>query len=178
MKKLNQNVKKEIFEWIKSIIFVTLFGFLITTFIFQGTTVIGESMYPTLKNNDRLFINKAVFLTEKPKRGDIVILDAPYEKKTYIKRVIGLEGEKIEIKNGQIYINGNFFKEDYLDEDIITNSKDKSLWEIPKNHVFVIGDNRLNSSDSRDFGPIEIKKVRGKAFFRFFPFGEEFGVLH
>lgn len=68
--------------------------------------------------------------------------------------------------------------EEYLDNDVITNCRDKSLWKIPKNHVFVIGDNRLNSSDSRNFGPIEIKKVRGKAFFRFFPFGEEFGVLH
>ncbi|WP_069650827.1 signal peptidase I [Caloranaerobacter ferrireducens] len=178
MDKKETKFKKEIKSWIKSIIHAIVIAVIIKIFFLQTVIVIGVSMNPTLNENDRLLVNKAIYLVKEPKRGDIVTINAPDKQgKIYIKRVIGLENETLEIKNGKIYINGEILKEPYLQGNINTNSKYKSKWRIPKNYVFVIGDNRQNSNDSRNFGPVKIKRIQGKAFFRFFPFGKRFGQV-
>ncbi|EOD00368.1 signal peptidase I [Caldisalinibacter kiritimatiensis] len=175
---------REIYEWIKSIALAIILAIIIKTFIFNTTYVIGTSMNPTLQETDRLFTNKIVYRISEPKRRDIVVLKAPDEpKKDYIKRVIAVEGDLVEIKNGKVYVNGEELKETYIHKDIQTGEYIKTLGNIklkvPENYVYVLGDNRYRnaSKDSRYFGPVPIKSVKGKAFFRFYPF-DRFGSIH
>ncbi|MTI71149.1 MAG: signal peptidase I [Firmicutes bacterium] len=174
------NKKKEVIDWAKSILVAVILAIIIKSFILQGTKIKGASMKPTLENNDMLFINKAIYIADKPNRGDIAILkafDNP-SKEYYIKRIIALEGETIKIIDGKIFIDGEKLKEKYLKEDTYTTTYKKCEWKIPKNHVFVLGDNRKVSYDSRIFGPVSVEIIKGKAFFRIYPFGDSFGGIY
>ncbi len=171
--------KKEIIEWTKCIVISVLVALLIRTFIFNSTKVIGSSMYPTLEENDRLFSNKIVYIVGELKRGDIVIIKAPDDpKKDYIKRIVGLEGDKIDIIDGLVYLNDEQLKEDYIELGSFTETHQDSSWEVPENHVFVLGDNRAPgaSKDSRSFGIISKDNVKGKAALRYYPL-DKFGLL-
>lgn len=175
-----KNVKKEVYEWIKSIALAIIIAILIKTFIFNTTYVLGSSMYPTLHEKDRLFTNKIVYTFKSPKRGDIVVLKAPDDpEKDYIKRVIGVEGDLIEIKDGKVYLNGDLLEEDYLEDDAYTYTYGQNVWKVPKGYVFVLGDNRHKSAskDSRYFGCVKVDSIKGKASFRYFPFDGRVGVL-
>ena len=172
--------KNEAMEWIKSIATAVIIAFLIKTFIFNTTYVVGNSMFPTLHEKDRLFSNKISLYFSEPKRGDIVVLEAPDEvKKDYIKRVIGLGGDRVEIKEGLVYLNGELLKEDYLEDDAYTHIYDESYWEIPEDNLFVLGDNRNPgaSKDSRVFGYIPIDSIKGITGFRYFPINNRFGKV-
>ncbi|WP_252187695.1 signal peptidase I [Anaeromonas frigoriresistens] len=174
----NNKVKNEMFEWIKSIALAIVIAIIIKTFIFDTTYVLGYSMYPTLHEKDRLFTNKIIYLIGEPKKGDIVVLEAPDDPdKDYIKRVIGTEGDLVEIKEGIVYVNGNPVKENYIEGDIYTHNDLKI--KVPEEEVFLLGDNRVEgaSKDSRYFGTVGIDSVNGKAFFRYFPFNDRFGML-
>lgn len=174
------DVKKEVYEWIKSIALAVVIAVLIKTFIFNTTYVLGSSMYPTLHERDRLFTNKIVYTFNTPKHEDIVVLKAPDNpEKDYIKRVIGIEGDLVEIKEGKVYLNGDLLREDYLEDDAYTYTYDQNAWKVPKGHVFVLGDNRHKSAskDSRYFGCIKVSTIKGKASFRYFPFDGRVGTL-
>lgn len=178
MKAKKNNVKKEVFEWVKSIALAIIIAIIIKTFVFDTTYVLGYSMYPTLNEKDRLFTNKIIYLLDEPERGDVVILDAPDDPdKDYIKRVIGIEGDIVEIKEGAVYLNQDKIDEGYIENGIDTLNELKI--EVPKNEVFLLGDNRNegSSKDSRYFGTVNIDNVHGKAFFRYFPFNDKFGTL-
>lgn len=167
-------------EWVKSILIAILIAIFIKTFIFNSTYVLGNSMYPTLHAKDRLFAMKVPLYFKGPSRGDIVVLEAPDSyKKDYIKRVIGLEGDKIEILDGKVYLNGGLLKEDYIDKDSYTHVYDKDSWIVPPGQVFVLGDNRHEgaSKDSRFFGCIPIKSLKGITGFRYFPLNKRFGKV-
>jgi signal peptidase I len=175
---------KEIYEWIKSIALAVIIAVLIKTFLFNTTYVLGSSMYPTLQERDRLFTNKIVYLFSKPQRGDIVVLKAPDDpEKDYIKRIIAVEGDTLEIKKGKVYVNGELLVEDYIPKDPVTNEYIETLGnvkvKVPKGHVYVLGDNRHKgkSKDSRYLGPIPIRSIKGKACFRYFPFSR-FGSIN
>lgn len=173
------DVKKEILEWAKCIIISIIVALVIRTFVFNSTKVIGSSMYPTLEENDRLFSNKIVYMVGEAKRGDIVIIKAPDDpKKDYIKRVVGVEGDKVEIIDGLVYLNGKELKEDYIEIGSFTETHVDSSWEVPKDHIFVLGDNRAPgaSKDSRSFGIIDKDSVKGKASLRYYPI-DKFGML-
>lgn len=177
----NNNIRKEIFEWMKSIAFAVVIAILIKTFLFNTTYVLGYSMYPTLHERDRLFTNKIVYKIGQPKRGDIVVLKAPDDpSKDYIKRVIGLAGDIVEIIDGIVYVNGEPYKEEYILEDSYTYSYENSSWKVEEGYLFVLGDNRNKgaSKDSRYLGLIPINTVKGKAIYRYFPFDERFGSLY
>lgn len=172
--------KNETIEWIKSIATAVVIAILIKTFIFNTTYVLGNSMFPTLQEKDRLFANKISLYFSAPSRGDIVVLEAPDEvKKDYIKRVIGIEGDSVEIKEGKVYLNGEMLEESYLDEDAYTQTYNESYWEIPKDNLFVLGDNREPgaSKDSRVFGYIPADSVKGITGFRYFPINNRFGKV-
>lgn len=174
----NQKVKKEAFEWIKSILLAIVIAVIIKTFIFDTTYVLGYSMYPTLYEKDRLFTNKILYIVDEPDRGDIVVLEAPDDpEKDYIKRVIGIEGDLVEIKEGSVYLNGDKLDERYIEEDIYTHNDLKT--EVPEGQIFLLGDNRVEgaSKDSRYFGTVDVEDIKGKAFFRYFPFNDRFGML-
>lgn len=174
-----KNIKKEIFEWLRSIALAVVIAIIIKAFLFNTTYVLGYSMYPTLHEKDRLFTNKIVYMFGEPQRGDIVVLKAPDDPdKDYIKRVIGIEGDLVEIKGGKVYVNGEALEEEYLHGEPYTYGNVKT--EVPKGHVFVLGDNRNKgaSKDSRYLGTIPIKLIKGKASFRYFPFDDRFGSLY
>ena len=148
--------------------FALVFGF-VRPFVMEAFWIPSGSMIPTLEINDRVLVNKFIYRFTEPKRGDIVVfqsVDNPDED--LIKRVIGLPGDKIAVRNGRLFLNGEPQKEPY------TNKKfpDRSFFAqttVPKGHVFVMGDNRANSADSRVFGPLPEKNIEGEAFLRFWP---------
>ncbi|TJX14743.1 signal peptidase I [Tissierella creatinini] len=172
--------KNEIFEWIKSIGTAIIIAILIKTFVFNTTYVLGNSMYPTLHERDRLFAMKIPLYFDGPNRGDIVVLSAPDNTgKDYIKRVIGIEGDRIEIIDGNVYVNDIILEEDYIDKDSFTHIYNESSWEVSEGQVFVLGDNREEgaSKDSRYFGCIDVDSIKGVTDFRYFPFDNRFGSI-
>ncbi len=173
------DLKKEVIEWTKCILISILIALVIRTFIFNSTKVVGSSMYPTLEENDRLFSNRIVYSIEEPKRGDIIIIKAPDDpKKDYIKRVAGVEGDKIKIEDGIVYLNGKVLEEKYIEPGSFTETHVDSSWVIPKGYLFVLGDNRAPgaSKDSRSFGIVRRDSVKGKASFRYYPW-DKIGLL-
>lgn len=174
--KRNMEIKSSIREWIKSLGIALLTAIFVTTFIFNSAVVKGNSMYPTLEENDRLIVKKyeAILDTEEYKRGDIIVFESPVENedKFFIKRVIGLPGDKINISNGKLYINDEIFQEPYIEKNSFTEALiygDNYI--VSENELFVMGDNRLpgKSNDSRSFGSISLEKIEGKIVLRLLP---------
>lgn len=168
-------VTKEVFEWIKTIVISVVIAIVITTFV-RPTLVKGHSMYPTLQPNNYLIINRIPYMLHKPERGDIVVFKSHLKtlngkEKDLIKRVIAVEGDRLVIEDGATYVN-----EKKLDEYYVNGSYTSGNVEIivPKDQVFVMGDNRENSMDSRDpkVGTIDIDTIRGKVLVRLFPFSQ------
>lgn len=144
-------------------------------FLFRPFQVSGESMYPTFKDGEYILTNLISLRFDDPKRGDVIVFIAPPDaEKDYIKRVIGLPGESIELENGFVYINGQKLDESaYLGSDVRTYGgaflKDDQALTIPQGDYFVMGDNRPASSDSREWGFLSRSKVIGKSFFVYWP---------
>lgn len=194
------NLKKEVFEWFYTIVIALLIAFVIKGFLFDLVKVDGNSMFPTLHHEDRLVVRKIGYT---PLQGDIIILDSQYkarneqyeaEGKTYspvskffdtfrsrlyIKRIIALPGQTVDIDNGKVYVDGKVLKEEYYDG--LTFPTDPTVdypVTVEEDHVFVLGDNRGNSSDSRvsSLGLVPYDAILGKAVFRLLPFNS-FGTL-
>lgn len=212
-----KNIIKEVLEWIICIIIAIIIAVLIRYFVGTPTVVKQTSMFPTLKQDQRLWLNRLPrTLKETPKRGEIITFEAPsssyipadeadlsnpvakYEKEpkgwfskftyyvletknyetetptqkvSFIKRVIGLPGEHVKIKDGKVYINDVELEEPYLNENIYTDSLEGVFTDliVPENTVFAMGDNRSQSTDCRRFGCIPIDKIESKVLFRFWP---------
>lgn len=163
-------LSREIWEWIKAIVFAVSMALIIRLVLFTPIVVDGESMLPTLQDGERLIVNKVVYLLGEPERGDIVVFHAS-PGKDWIKRVIGEPGDLIEVHDGQLYINGELFSEPYLDQET-TYRMENFRVRVPENELFVMGDNRANSRDSRSIGTIPIESVVGRAEFVFWPIKE------
>jgi signal peptidase I len=162
--------------WLRDLVFSALASVLIITFLYQPVRVEGTSMLPRLEDSDRLFINKFVYHIEAIGRGDIVVFRYPRdEEKSYIKRVIGLPGDRVRIIQGQVWINGHPISEPYVPERY---RDDRSYTEItiPPDHYFMMGDHRSISSDSREFGPVARELIYGKAVFVYWP-AKDAGVV-
>jgi signal peptidase I len=173
--------KNETIEWIKSIVTAVIIAVLIKTFVFNTTYVLGYSMYPTLHERDRLFSLKVPLYFSGPDRGDVIVLKAPDNtNKDYIKRVIGVAGDEVEIIDGKVYLNDQILEEDYIDGDAFTHTYNESSWIVPVGEVFVLGDNREEgaSKDSRYFGCVSVKSIKGITGFRYFPFDDRFGKIY
>lgn len=172
--------KSEAMEWVKSIVAAVAIALIIKTFIFNTTYVLGNSMYPTLHEQDRLFALKVPLYFHGPERGDVIVLEAPDSPgKDYIKRVVGISGDKIEIREGKVYLNDVLLVEDYLQGDHYTHTYQNNIWIVPEGDVFVLGDNRAEgaSKDSRYFGTISLDKVKGITQFRYYPIDDRFGRI-
>ncbi|WP_427338770.1 signal peptidase I [Caloranaerobacter sp. DY30410] len=170
---INKN-KIDIFINCLKIIFITLvITILIEKYIIGITLVKGESMLYTINDNDRLLINKLSYIYKKPLRGDIIIFKPPLKKRRdelFIKRVIAIEGDKFKIVGNHVYINDELLMEEYIsDEKYIERDYNILQGIVPKGYVFVLGDNRNNSNDSRTFGFVPIKNIVGKAVTKIWP---------
>jgi len=173
---------KEIADWILHIAAAVVIGILIVNFVAQRTVVNKHSMEPTLQDGDNLVVEKISSRFGWLKRGDIVTIsnaskELEEEGKTIIKRIIAVGNDTVEIKDGKVFVNGEKLKEDYLDDSYtpVVNPEYSSI-KVPEGSIYVLGDNRDNSKDSRSIGPIPLEKVQGKAVFRIFPFNR-FGLL-
>lgn len=174
--------KKEGIEWMKAFgIGIIIFVF-IRTFFFSNYIVEGESMMPTLQDGNKLVVNKLGYHISDLNRFDVIVFHAT-EKEDFVKRIIGLPGDKIEFMDDQLYINGKAFQEPFLSEykqesPGIKLTEDFRLEEItgesrvPDGKLFVMGDNRLGSMDSRHFGFISVNQVVGKVDLRYWPIEE------
>ncbi|MBB6454837.1 signal peptidase I [Salirhabdus euzebyi] len=162
---------KEIWEWGKAILIAIGLAFIIRTFGFATSVVEGASMYPALENGERVIFNKAIYLFSEPDRGDIVIIQRPI--KNYVKRVIGLPNDTIEVKDRVLYINGVKHDQPYLDSDAIRGTGDFGPIQVPDGRYFVMGDNRSISKDSRNgLGFIKDEEIIGRSELIVFPFDE------
>lgn len=165
-----------IFDFLQGIVVVLAVMVMIYLFIMSPQEINGQSMDPTFHNGEYILTNKVEYKFEEPKRGDIVIFKSPRNKDIdYIKRVIGLPGERVKLENNAFYINGTRLDETaYLDPGIIifggSYLTEGSEIVVPEGKYFVAGDNRPHSSDSREFGPIAKEDFIGKALLRYFPF--------
>ncbi|MCR4427160.1 MAG: signal peptidase I [Firmicutes bacterium] len=143
---------------------VILAGF-IMTFIAQSYIVEGSSMEPTLHHGERLLIDKVTYRFKEPSRGDIVVLSTP--RAAFVKRVIAVGGDHLEIKDGVVYLNGRPMQESYIAEP---TEGEWGPYDVPDGTVFVMGDNRNFSNDSRrGVGFLDVNKIRGRAFIRYYP---------
>lgn len=173
---MNEKVKKEGVEWLKSAGTAIIVIVFLRTFFFTNYVVEGESMMPTLQDGNMLVVNKIGYTVGELKRFDVVVFHAN-EDEDYVKRVIGLPGDKITYKEDVLYINGRKVPEPYLKpykEKLITGqlTEDFTTDTVPAGHVFVMGDNRLASYDSRQLGFIKSDKVVGKVNLRYWPVNE------
>lgn len=172
-KKVSASLLREIFIWIFDITVVLIIAFVLVHFIGEKTSIIGESMSPTLENNDVVIINKFVYELGSPDRNDIIVFKPNGNEKLhyYIKRVIGLPGETIQIIDGKIYIDGEILEENIGTDNISNPGLASNPITLGSDEYFVLGDNRNNSEDSRfaEIGNVNINDIAGKAWFRIAP---------
>ena len=168
--------RHEIHAWTRDLLLAIGFALVIIVFLYQPVKVEGTSMAPLLSDQERIFINKFVYHFEPIQRGDVVVFWYPLDRtKSFIKRVVGLGGETVEIRQGQVYVNGIVVPEPYVPpqyEDL----SDFGPIRVPKDSFFVMGDHRISSNDSRLFGAVPSRYIYGRAVFAYWPV-DHFGSL-
>jgi signal peptidase I len=161
--------KTNVLTWIRDLVVSVAVSVFIIVFVYQPVKVEGTSMMPGLDDQERIFINKFVYHWESVERGDVVVFHYPNDpRKSYIKRVVGVAGDRIRIDEGRVYVNGKLLREPY----VFDNYRDDRSYPdivVPPRSYFVLGDHRNLSSDSRDFGPIPENAIYGKAVFVYWP---------
>jgi len=181
-----KRTRKSVVEWMVVLVGAVGLALLIKAFLFQAYYIPSPSMNPTLLEGDRILVNKQSYNLHSVNRGDLVVFSAQEKsggEDDLIKRVIGLPGEFVTVEEGRMEINGGLLLEPYLPlwtevdpfatpTNCVNHPEEISGCRIPDDHVFVMGDNRNNSRDSRFFGPVPIEDIEGRAFIRIWPFGD------
>ncbi|HAX52205.1 signal peptidase I [Muricomes intestini] len=174
-----KSIIRELFGWIVYILIIIGLTYLIITFVGQRTRVSGSSMETTLSDGDNLIVDKISYRFREPKRFEIIVFPYQYKENTYyIKRIIGMPGETVQVKEGKVYINGQDLDEHYGNEDMIAPGIAEEPILLGNDEYFVLGDNRNHSADSRDesVGVLHRKDLLGRAWIRIWPF-DKFGVI-
>lgn len=172
--KLIKNLGSFFFDILQTVVFAISIFLFIYLLLFQPHKIKGESMQPNYPNGEFLLTDKVTYRFHPPQRGDVIVFKAPVnEEDDYIKRIIGLPGETVSIRNGYVYINGKMLKENYLPNGLYTTGgpflpNDKEI-VVPSDHFFVLGDNRSYSSDSRVWGFVPKQNIIGRAWFIYWP---------
>jgi signal peptidase I, bacterial type len=164
------DIKAEILDWSKHIVIALVIAFILARFVIVNANVPTSSMEPTIMVNDRLIANRLSYNFTSPKRGDIVVFKYPDDENVlYVKRIIGLSGETVNITKGSVYINGEKLDEPYISTSIAGNF---GPYTVPDGSYFMMGDNRNNSQDSRYWKNkyVSKDKILGKALFKYYPF--------
>jgi signal peptidase I len=155
--------------WLRDLILSLAISAFIIVFIYQPVKVEGTSMMPLLSDQERIFVNKFVYRLEPISRGDVVVFRYPRDpSKSYIKRVIGVAGDRIRIDGGQVYVNGQEMDEEYVPPAYEDNRTYAEI-VVPPHCYYLLGDHRSMSNDSRDFGPVNQSYIYGKAVFGYWP---------
>ena len=178
-----RSAARSVAEWILVVVGAVLAALLVKTFLFQAFRIPSESMVPTLLVGDRVLVNKVSYRLHEVHRGDVVVFTRPAkledpsgtEPEDLIKRVVAVGGDTVVARDGVLYVNNQPMTEPYVQKGAGTFHLDEAV-TVPKGQVFVMGDNRENSQDSRYFGPIPTDTIIGRAFVRMFPFNR-FGSL-
>src|ERR1700741_310474 len=169
-------LRNEIRVWTRDLLIAIGLALVIIVFLYQPVKVEGTSMAPLLSDQERIFINKFVYRFEPIERGDVVVFWYPLDRtKSFIKRVIGLPGEVVEIRQGIVYVDGTPLAEPYVPpqyEDL----SDFGPLRVPRESYFVMGDHRISSNDSRVFGAVPSRFIYGRAVFAYWPV-DHFGSL-
>lgn len=173
--KSEPSVVRSLVEWALVVGGALVIALVIKTFLLQAFFIPSSSMVSTLNVGDRVLVNKVSYRVHDVNRGDIIVFERPAGEADsgitdLIKRVVGLPGDTVEGQNGQVLVNGQPLAEPYLDEGVVTT--DFPPTEVPEGHLFMMGDNRGDSRDSRFFGPIDESTIVGRAFFRVWPLGD------
>jgi signal peptidase I len=165
----SQRVRAGFAVWVRDLIISLAISAFIIIFLYQPVKVEGTSMMPSLQDQERIFVNKFVYRLEPIERGDIVVFRYPRDpSKSYIKRVIGMAGDRIRIDGGQVYVNDEALDEDYV-PPAYADARSYPDMVVPPNSYFVLGDHRSMSNDSRDFGSVNQSFIYGKAVFGYWP---------
>jgi signal peptidase I len=173
---MEQKVVREILDWLKYIAIAIVLALIIRSFVVLSIKVPTVSMLPTIHIGDQLLVNRFIYRFKPPQRGDIVVFKYPDNpKELYVKRLIGVGGDEVEIREGALYLNGELVEEDYLYEEMRGSY---GPYQVPEGGYFMMGDNRNDSKDSRFWRNQHVTgdQIIGKAFFRLFPLGRT-GVL-
>lgn len=163
--------KKDVFSYVRIVIIAAAAAFFLMFFVFTNARVPTGSMKDTINENDRLIGLKLAYVAAEPQRGDIVIFKYPDDESTkFVKRVIGLPGETVSFKNGDVYIDGVLLEEDYTKEPHSTEAVNRTEYTVPENSYFMLGDNRRNSKDARWWTNTFVTKdkIEAKVLFRYF----------
>ena len=175
MKKLFQQIGAFFLDIIETVVLALAIFVLVYLFLVQPHQVRGNSMFPNFHDGEYLLTNKFSYRLGEPKRGDVIVFKAPKnEEYDYIKRIVGAPGDKLTIKGGHIYLNGQLLEESYLPTDFTTSGgsflREGDEFIIPTGEYLVLGDNRSHSSDSREWGDVPVENIIGKAWLRYWPF--------
>lgn len=167
---------REILSWILYLAVVLMIAFAVRKFVFNSVFVSGSSMNPTFQDRDQVFTARPLIIGKNYRHGDVVVFNPPFEysKKGYfIKRIIGLPGDTVEIKDGKVWLNGKVLEEDYISQNA-TESGETKFFVVSEESVFVMGDNRAKgaSNDSRFFGEIPMKNIEGVVMLRYWPISQ------
>ena len=167
---------RELRVWARDLVVAVGLAMIIIVFFYQPVKVEGTSMAPLLSDQERIFINKFVYHFEPIERGDVVVFWYPLDRtKSFIKRVVGLPGDEVEIRRGRVYINGKSLEEPYVPSQYVDTAAYGPV-QIPRDEYFVMGDHRISSNDSRIFGPVPSAFIYGKAVFAYWPW-TQFGTI-
>ncbi len=170
------SLRREIRMWSRDLLLAIGIALVIIVFLYQPVKVEGTSMAPLLTDQERIFINKFVYRFEPIQRGDVIVFWYPLDRsKSFIKRVVGLPGETVEIRGGRVSVNGQDIPEPYVPPQYADFS-DFGPIRVPSDSYFVMGDHRISSNDSRVFGPVAARHIYGRAVFVYWPF-DHFGML-
>ncbi|TVX93998.1 signal peptidase I [Paenibacillus agilis] len=183
--------KNELVEWIKAIAVAVTLVVLVRWLLFAPFIVDGPSMEPNFYTGERLIVNKILYEFREPKRGEVVVFHVPDEKRDLIKRVIGVAGDTIEYRGDDLFVNGKKVEEPYIQEAIAEAKKQGGTYnnsdfpnemrtenKVPEGHIFVMGDHRDNSTDSRVLGFIPLSEVIGRADVIFWPLNQMKFINH
>src|SRR5579885_1861785 len=173
---LTHSLRHEVRIWTRDLLIAIGLALVIIVFLYQPVKVEGTSMAPLLSDQERIFINRFVYRFEPIRRDDVVVFWYPLDRtKSFIKRVIGLPGETVEIRQGVLYVNGRITPEPYVPAQY-EDFSDFGPVRVPMDSYFVMGDHRISSNDSRVFGPVAARYIYGRAVFAYWPV-DHFGSL-
>ncbi|MNJ31580.1 signal peptidase I [Paenibacillus bouchesdurhonensis] len=184
--------KNEALEWLKAIVIAVVLVLLIRWLLFAPFIVDGESMQPNFHTSERIIVNKIIYDIRAPKHGEVVVFHVPSQGRDFIKRVIGIPGDTVQVEGDTLMVNGEVVDETYIKDVVTEKHNNNQLYNtegnfpnefvqestVPEGHIFVLGDNRSNSTDSRRIGFVPYKDIVGRADLVFWPLPDIKAIKH